>query len=125
MTARVLVVDDDADVQFLARLHLERAGYAVDTAASAEAALEVLDDFGPDVILLDLRMPGMGGLGFMRMLAGDGRLEKLAVIVVSSHAAAETVDEVMALGCRSYVRKPFSGAELREAVAQVVASPPA
>ncbi len=111
--ARILLTDDDRDVRFMARFQLERAGFAVDEACDGAQALErLLSGAPPDAVLLDLNMPCMGGLALLREIRRQPALDGLPVVVLSAHATPEVVDELIDLGCRACIAKPYSGAEL-------------
>lgn len=114
---RILVVDDEADLLELARIALEIDGHEVLVAASAEEALTVLEREHVEVVLLDLRLPGMGGRELLEHLRETGWLDKLKVIAVSAHASEATRREVEAAGAVGYVVKPFTLGSLRDAVA--------
>lgn len=121
MLGRVLVVDDEPDVQLLVRLFLEPEGATIETAASGEEALELIATDPPDLVLLDLGLPGIGGQEVLRILRDEGRLAQLPVLVVSAHAGSGTTADVLAIGCRAYLSKPFTRVELLDAVATATA----
>ena len=116
MTRTVLVVEDEADILLGERIALEVAGYRVLTAASAEEALITLEREVPDLLVLDLRLPGMDGWGLLGRLKDMGLLPGLAVIVASADASIEGESQAKALGCRAYLTKPFSVEDLRRTV---------
>lgn len=119
MTGTVLVVDDEVDVQLTLRIVLETAGYRVTEAASAELALMILDTSTPDLIVLDLVLPGMDGWEFLRHLRERG-LERLPVVVVS--ATGDPGQKAIAdeAGCQAFFAKPFGAEALRTAVAEIL-----
>jgi two-component system response regulator ResD len=110
---RILLVDDEAMVLEVLCRYLEREGYAVATAADGAAALAAYDEHHPDLVLLDLMLPGVDGLEVLRRIRTDGAPP---VIVLS--AKGEEADRVVGLelGADDYVTKPFSP---REVVARV------
>ncbi len=112
---RVLVVDDEAIVCDVLGRYLEREGFDVETAADGERALEAAGRFRPDLVLLDLMLPGVDGLEVFRRLGEAGDRDP-AVIMLT--AKGEEVDRVVGLelGADDYVVKPFSP---REVVARV------
>lgn len=120
MTATVLVVDDADDMRFVIRLALERAGYVVKEARHGGEGLELLETEGPDVVLLDLRMPGLSGWDVLDKIAESQRAVR--ILVVSAHASAEAFEGAVRRGCVGYVVKPFEVSELvtklREALAE-------
>jgi DNA-binding response OmpR family regulator len=110
MAQRLLVVDDDPTVSDVVRRYLERAGYAVTLAGDGPAALEAFARERPDLVVLDLMLPGIDGLEvYRRMRARDGALP-----VVMLTAMGEESDRVLGLelGADDYVTKPFSPREL-------------
>jgi two-component system KDP operon response regulator KdpE len=120
---RILVVDDEPQIRRIMRTTLTSAGYEVDDAKTGEEALEKLRDYHPDLVLLDMNMPGMGGLAACReMRASTG-----AGIIMLTVRNTEK-DKVAALdaGADDFVNKPFSTPELlariRAALRRVPAS---
>src|SRR6476469_4569339 len=107
---RVLVVDDEENLRLVLRTLLKRHGYEVETAASGEEALTLVDTFGPDVILTDVRMPKMGGLDLLATLKAKGN--DATVIVMSAYGNVDLALEAMKAGAYDYIQKPFKNEEL-------------
>jgi DNA-binding NtrC family response regulator len=103
---RVLVVDDEPGVSTALRDLLLEIGYLVKTAAQGAEALRLVDDFHPDVVLLDLNMPGMPGTEVLARLRQQ--YPQLPVIIVSGGADAEVAMSTLAEGAFDYVMKPFT-----------------
>jgi DNA-binding response OmpR family regulator len=124
MGQRVLVVDDDPTVSDVVRRYLERAGFAVTLSADGADALEVFDRQRPDLVVLDLMLPGVDGLEVCRRM----RSRAPDVPVVMLTALGEEADRVagLQLGADDYVTKPFSPRELALRVQSVLrrAAPP-
>jgi two-component system phosphate regulon response regulator PhoB len=114
----VLVVEDEADIRELVSYNLAKAGYDVVEVASGEEALRAVEDDPPDLVLLDIMLPGIDGLTVCRKLKTESRTAKTPVIMLT--AKGEEVDVVrgLNLGADDYVTKPFS---LRELIARVQA----
>lgn len=111
---RVLVVDDDSDLREIARLSLEIAGgYEVATAASGAEAVELARRQRPDVILLDVRMPGMDGVETLRRLEQDEATTDVPVVFLTGvgQAASERA-RLIDLGAADVAEKPFVPGEL-------------
>ncbi len=107
---RILIVDDEVNARSALAELLREEGYSVETAADGFKALPKLDDFAPDVIVTDLKMPGLDGLGLMRKA-----LEKdvdRAVIVMTAFGAVETAVAAMRAGAADYLSKPINFDEL-------------
>jgi CheY-like chemotaxis protein len=110
---RILLVDDDPLFRKPAALVLRNAGYAVDCAASGEEALRTLESIQPELILLDLIMPGMGGLAALRLLRADQRWAAMPVVVLSASAEGPEGTEALKLGAKACLLKgAFSLKEL-------------
>src|SRR4051812_45785309 len=107
---RVLVVDDEENLRIVLRTLLKRQGYEVETAASGEEALALVDSFGPDVIITDVRMPKMGGLDLLATLKAKGN--EATVIVMSAYGNVDLALEAIKAGAYDYVQKPFKHEEI-------------
>ena len=125
MTAgRILVVDDQAQIRRFMRTTLAGAGYEVGDAKTGEEALEKVREFRPDLVLLDVNMPGMGGLAACREIRTDTNIAIIMLTIRNSEG-----DKVAALdaGADDFVTKPFSTPELlariRAAFRRVPSSP--
>jgi DNA-binding response OmpR family regulator len=107
--ARILVIEDERDLVRLLKRSLEQAGYSVSASYSAESGLKLARDHAPALILLDIALPAMDGLSFLRLLRKESRVP---VILLSGRAS--DVDRILGLkaGADDYVAKPFSVAEL-------------
>ena len=109
----VLVVDDEPTISEVVSRYLERAGYETRTAADGPAAVAAVSEQAPDLVVLDLMLPGFDGLEVMRRIRADGvTRDRVAVILLT--AKGEESDRVvgLSLGADDYVVKPFSPAEL-------------
>lgn len=109
---RILVVDDERPTRLLMEKELPRAGYVVTTAESGEEALEKVRAQDFDVILLDLKMPGIGGMEALRRVRDSGASGE--VVILTGHPDVDTAIEAMKLGAYDYLTKPFKLSELEE-----------
>jgi two-component system response regulator AtoC len=107
---RVLVVDDEENLRLVVRTFLRREGYEVELAGSGDEALRLLETFGPDVILTDVRMPKMGGLDLLSTLKAKG--SDVSVIVMSAYGSVDLAIEAIKAGAYDYIAKPFKPEEL-------------
>lgn len=112
MAAQILVVDADQAVQQLIGLNLASAGYQVHAAADAEAALVMLDEDMPDLVLAEWTLPGQSGVALVRRMRSQPRTRELPVIMVSARSSEH--DKVLALesGADDYITKPFGTREM-------------
>lgn len=115
---RILVVDDEKNIRLTLGQTLEVVGYQVETAVNGEDALKQLAVGVFDLILLDLRMPGMDGIEVLKQIV-EQRPET-RVIVVTAHGTVDTAVEAMKIGAVDFIQKPFAPQEIRSLVAQVL-----
>jgi PAS domain S-box-containing protein len=110
--ARVLLADDNADLRtYISRLLSER-GYEVEVIADGEAALAALRKRRPDLLIADVMMPRLDGVGLLRALRKDEGFRELPVILLSARSGEEAKEEGLNAGADDYLTKPFSGREL-------------
>ncbi|MES2890322.1 MAG: response regulator, partial [Pseudomonadota bacterium] len=117
--ARLLVVDDDADMLRLLAMRLGSAGYHVTSVGSAEAALSQLDIERPQLVLSDVRLPGKDGLALFDEIRK--RHPSLPVILLTAHGTIPDAVEATARGVYTYLTKPYDAKELLEKIAQALA----
>jgi two-component system, OmpR family, KDP operon response regulator KdpE len=108
-TGRILVIDDEPQIRRLMRTTLIGAGYEIEDAKTGEEGIEKMSQFRPDLVLLDINMPGIGGLAACKMIRADKNVAIIMLTVRDSEA-----DKVAALdaGADDFVTKPFSTPEL-------------
>jgi two-component system, OmpR family, KDP operon response regulator KdpE len=106
---RILVVDDEPQIRRIMRTSLIGAGYEVDDAKTGEEALVKLREFRPDLVLLDINMPGMGGLEACKEIRTD---PNVAIIMLTVHNTEAAKIEALDAGADDFVTKPFSTPEL-------------
>ena len=108
MSVKVLVVEDnDMNMQLVEYL-LEEAGFEIVKATSGESALEVLRrTSSPDLILLDIHLPGMDGLSVARELRQDRRTMTIPIVALTAHAMRGDRDHLLEAGCDGYISKPI------------------
>jgi len=120
MTHRVLVVDDEPDITALVAYHLAKAGYRVSTAANGADALRAAREERPDIVILDLMLPGLSGYDVLQELRRREETRDVGVILLT--ARREETDRIkgLSLGADDYLTKPFSPQELALRVAAVL-----
>lgn len=119
MSASILVVDDEKEFRDLLKRILMEEGYSVAEEASGHAAIGAVKTKRPDLVLLDLRMPGLDGIQTMK------RLKKIApglnIVVLTGYGTIETAREAMRLGALDYVTKPLNPAFLKAVIEDALA----
>ena len=105
---KILAIDDEEDILNLVRDILTAEGFEVETALSAEYGITLLERYTPDLILLDLMLPGMDGWEFLRIIKSDERFKDVPVILLTCRG--ELRDKILGLesGASDYITKPFT-----------------
>src|SRR5688572_4293973 len=116
----VLVIDDEKDLLELVRYNLEKEHLDVITATDGQAGLEIGLRHKPDLVLLDLMMPGMSGLEVCKQLRGDARTRRVPIIMLTAKAAETDKIVGLEMGADDYIVKPFSVRELLARVRAVL-----
>jgi CheY-like chemotaxis protein len=114
------VVDDDGAIRRAVRKLLERHGYEVHECGDGAEALTILETNPPDILLTDLNMPGLDGMGLLRTLRRSG--SKVRIIVFSGVGQGPVLDVAKQLGAHATLDKPFTAAQLLAVVAKVEVS---
>jgi len=109
---KILVVDDEQDLVKLIRYHLEKEGYKVISAYNGEDALFLTRKERPDLIILDLMLPGIDGLEICKKLKADQELAHTAIIMLTAKGEEADITMGLKLGADDYITKPFSPKEL-------------
>ncbi len=113
----ILVVEDNETNQVLTEAVLSRDGYLVKLAGTSEDARTVLKQTTPDLILMDLQLPGQDGLSFTRALKLDPATAAIPVVAMTAHAMMGDAEDAIAAGCVAYITKPIDtrtlGVQLR------------
>jgi two-component system cell cycle response regulator DivK len=115
--AKVLIVEDNSANMTLAVFLLESAGHAVLSARDAEAGLTLARDEQPDLILMDIQLPGMDGLQATALLKGDGATRAIPVIALTALAMKGDEERIRAAGCDGYIAKPMRYQEFLATIA--------
>jgi CheY-like chemotaxis protein len=118
---RILLVEDEPDTRHLTRLMLERMGYEVMEAEDGEEALEILDRDRPDLVLLDIMLPGIDGWEVCRKIKTRDALREIPVVVFTVRASLDSVNRSRECGAEAHVNKPFERDELLGTLERVLA----
>jgi CheY-like chemotaxis protein len=114
---KILAVEDDTIIMNLIVILLERAGYEVLQAASAEEGISLARNHIPDLILMDVALPGLDGLEATRLLKGSADTSRIPVIALTAQAMKEDIDNAFRAGCDGFIVKPISTVGFLEQVA--------
>jgi CheY-like chemotaxis protein len=120
--ARIVVADDDVDVRMLVTLKLEYSGHDVVGVENGAAAVRAVRETRPDLVVLDLMMPGMSGLDACEAIRADPETAATSIILLTARAQDADVDAGLARGADAYVTKPFSPRELASQVDSLLAA---
>ena len=108
MKESILVVDDEEDIRELIQYNLSKDGYRVTCAATGEEGLGLVQTLKPDLVILDLMLPGIDGLEVCRRLKTDAALRSIPIVMISARGEEPDVVTGLELGADDYISKPFS-----------------
>ena len=117
-TKQILIIDDEENIRLTLKAALSPMGYALDEAVNGEQALAKFDAVPVDVALLDLHMPGIGGMEVLRRIRS--KYPKVRFIIVTAHGTVESAVEAMKLGAVDFIQKPCTPEEIRGLVGKVI-----
>ncbi|MFC6671358.1 response regulator transcription factor [Marinobacterium aestuariivivens] len=113
---RILVVDDEPNIVLSLEFLMQQAGFEVETAGDGETALQRVAARPPDLILLDISLPGLSGFQVLEQLRAQAQFARLPIIMLTAHGREVEREKGLALGADDYVTKPFSTRQLVEKV---------
>ena len=119
--AKVLVVDDEPNIVLSLEFLMQQAGFEVVTAEDGESALARVEEGPPDLVLLDISLPGISGFDVLERLRGDPTHARLPIIMLTAHGREVEREKGLARGADDYVTKPFSTQALVEKVKSLLA----
>ncbi len=108
MSESIVVIDDEEDIRELIQYNLSKEGFVVSCAVSGEEGVELVERVNPDLLILDLMLPGIDGLEVCRRLKSDPKLKSIPIVMVSARGEEPDVVSGLELGADDYVSKPFS-----------------
>jgi|688.fasta_scaffold221915_1 CheY-like chemotaxis protein len=123
LNTTVLIVDDDSDLRKLLRMSLENSHRVVHEAATAEEGLRLALDTVPDVLLLDIGLPGLDGFAFCRAIDEEPPLWNMKTVIITGNDAAEDISQAERFGIDAYLIKPFSPRTVVELVERLEPQP--
>jgi DNA-binding response OmpR family regulator len=124
MGKRVLIAEDEPNIVESLMFLLERAGFDVDCEVNGQIALDKALSSLPDMMILDVMLPGLDGLEILRRLRADSRTAQLPVLVLSAKGQREDRETALNIGADLYITKPFSNAEVVAAVMRLADAAP-
>ncbi len=117
---KILVAEDDLASRELVREILETCGYQVLEARDGREALQRVEETAPDLVILDIQMPGLDGSAVLRQLRQDSRFASLPVVAVTAYAMRGDREKALAAGFDAYLTKPLSAAALKKQLEQLL-----
>lgn len=122
--ARVLVIEDEDNIAIALDFLLTREGHEHKRLDSGVGALEALRDFHPDLVLLDIMLPGHSGYEIVQQIRGDAALRELRVLMMTARGSVVERRKGLALGADGFIAKPFELAELRAEMSRILEDTP-
>ena len=115
-TKKILIVDDNDDVVTTYRVVLERMGYGVDIARDGNECLEKIEQNKPDIVLLDVLLPGLSGNEVCRLIKETARTSDIPVVAITASVAADTREKMAQVGADAFLLKPIEVSDLNRVV---------
>ncbi len=123
MSKKIVLAEDEPQIARLIEFKLKKEGYSVTLRENGKEALKAIKEDKPDLILLDIMMPVMGGYEVLRRLKEDENLKSVPVIMLTARAQEKDVVKGIDLGAEDYITKPFHPAELLARVKRILGKP--
>jgi two-component system, cell cycle response regulator DivK len=120
--AFILVVEDNPANQLLIQFTLESSGYHVDVAGSAREALAIIDRRMPNLILMDIQLPGQDGLSLTRQLKAAPAMKAIPVVALTARAMVGDRELCLAAGCSGYISKPIDTRTIADEIARFLSA---
>ena len=114
--AKVLVVDDEPNIVLSLEFLMQQTGFEVTTAFDGESALILVNENPPDLVLLDISLPGISGFEVLEQLRNQAAFKRLPIVMLTAHGREVEREKGLALGADDYITKPFSTRQLVEKV---------
>ena len=122
MTKRILSIEDQVDNQRIVRDLMASAGYQVIEAVRGDQGVTLAEQCNPDLILMDIQLPGLDGYEATRRIKANPKLSRIPIIVVTSYALSGDEEKARAAGCDAYLAKPFDAMKFLAVVRQYLDS---
>jgi two-component system phosphate regulon response regulator PhoB len=104
----ILIIEDELDLRNIIKFNLEQCGFGIQESSNANDALILMEDFLPDLILLDLMLPGLKGENFLTLIKKNEKFKEIPVIIISAKNREEDIVKAIENGAHDYLVKPFS-----------------
>jgi len=118
--AKILIIDDEADLVNMLKMRLEAAGYDVISAGDGQEGLGIIRKSKPDLVVLDLMLPGMDGYKVCGLLKNDKRYSEIPVIIFSARAQQSDMKMGEEVGADAYITKPFEPKALLDKIEELI-----
>ena len=120
MMTKILVVEDEPEIRILVKAILEKAGYSVVEAEDGEAALRLVNVEEPDLVLLDVMIPGIEGWEVCRRIRENEATKRLPIIMVTVRTTKEDIQRSVECGANAHINKPFDQKELLDTIKKLL-----
>ena len=120
MSHRILIVDDEPNIVVPLQFLMEQKGYQVRIAENGEAAIEAIETFKPDLVLLDIMLPGINGFEVCQTIRDNKDLGNIKIVLVTALGREIDMEKGIALGADAYITKPFSNTEIVDRVRELL-----
>lgn len=113
---KILIVDDNEDIVMTYRMILDRMGYGVMTAEDGRECLAMVDEYGPDLLLLDVRLPGLSGTEVCRLIKETSETKDIKIVAMTASMSVDTREKMIEAGVDDFLLKPIDVSALNSIV---------
>jgi DNA-binding response OmpR family regulator len=123
MPKKILIIDDHGSLRYVLSFDLKKAGYEAIGAENAEEGLRLAGSENPNLIIMDMMMPGIDGIQATRILKKDAKTQSIPVIMLTARSGKQDVMDAIKAGASLYIVKPYKFEELKGKVVQLIGEP--
>lgn len=120
MAKKILIIEDSPTIVSLLRNRIEDSGYETIAANDGESGLQMIKEKMPDLIILDVKMPGMDGFEVCRIVKGDPNIKDIPIVFVTASAQKSDIEKYREVGGSGYITKPYEGKALVDEIKKVL-----
>ncbi|RMF58812.1 MAG: response regulator [Calditrichaeota bacterium] len=120
MAGKILIVDDEPNIVISLEFLMNQGGYEIEVARDGKQAVEALDKFQPDLVLLDVMLPYKDGFEICQMIRENPKWKHIKIVMLTAKGREMDINKGLALGADAYITKPFSTKELLEKVQEIL-----
>jgi DNA-binding response OmpR family regulator len=113
---KILIIEDEKNIVLLLKMFLEHNGFEVFTAVNGTDGIKIAQESNPDLILLDIVLPGINGYLVCKNLKEDEKTKDIPIVVISARTSKDDIEKIFSSGAQDYIAKPFSLPQIKKSI---------